>query len=319
MTKLLNLKNDIRNSGYGNNLEDYLNAKLSTQGDVYNKAIRAITQADLICPNEPTCGGIIDTTWQCATGIESLVDIISNDCCPVKVGLYKGQDVAVDLPASGIFADTTPTIQGECITLTPTYIYQSIEIDDRICNSCGDLTQYLINRGSRAMLNGIRQKMMTAISANAATAITSTGDLLDQLWDVYNAVADNEINAGKRTVILANKSVLNRLMQLRDDDGRPLFKSEDRCPLTGCVRICYAGLEIFEMDQTILPNSAGATTVYAVNVDNVRATVSNVRMETKDWTTTLTDMNNKVVMLACVSAVIPATFAGSVAKTIVTL
>ena len=322
-----NLRNfiveDAKSASIPNAIQ-YFDAILTNDSAAQASVIRGITSASLGC-QPVTCAGMIDEAFQCANGIETDVDLYNNGCCPITVSVFKNDLDAVPVPASGIFADQSALFTaGECVTIQPKRMYSLFKLDARNCyNSCAsqaDVIKMMTAALTRANLNAVRKDIFSALVADAGTAITNpTGDLLTQIQAVFNKVNDKDLASGKSVMVYTNKQVMNRLMQLRDDNGQPLFKSEGLCPISNCETICYGGIRIKEIDSKILPVVAGQTDIYAAIPSHIKGTYSPVKVYTKDWTTTLTDMDDVILAEVCVGAKVPTILAGSTAKITVSI
>jgi hypothetical protein len=312
------------------NLVELFDLALQNDDAVKTSTIRAITQADLACPLTPTCAGLIDASFSCANGIENYIKVISSDCCPVSVSIFNKTPMAVALPSNRVFGDQSNDLKGAvCVTLNPQWIYSRYLIDNLICeNACGGgkgvggllgLAQTYI---TKAILNGVRKKIYdTAFSGASAVIPTTTGDLADRLIELYSKVTDNAICDGKKVVVMANRSVINRLMLLRDANGNFIYNDRKECPITGCLSICFYGIQVVEMDKTIMPNNTTTNTaeMVALCVDNIFVAKSTSSVYTKSWDTCLNDTFDVILAKACVDAVCPPAFAGSSARTTVNL
>jgi hypothetical protein len=302
------------------NAVQYFDAILANDPVANQSVIRGITSAALGC-QPVTCAGMIDEAFQCANGIEKDIALYDNGCCPITVSVFKNDFDAVPVPVSGVFGDQSASFQaGECVTIQPKRMYSLFKLDARNCyNSCAsqaDVIKMMTAALVRANLNAVRKDIWSAIVADAGTAITNPagGDLLTNIQAVFNSVNDLDLASGKNVMVYANKQVINRLMQLRDDNGQPLFQSEGRCPISDCVEICYGGIKIKEIDSKILPVTGGVTDIFAAIPEHIKGTYSPVKVYTKDWTTTLTDTDNVIMAEVCVGAKIPTTLAGSAKK-----
>lgn len=302
-----------------NNSVQYFDGILANDVVAQSSVIRGITSASLGC-QPVTCAGMIDEAFQCANGIERDIDIYDNGCCPITVSVFKNDFDAIPVPVNGVFADQSANfVAGECVTIQPKRMYSMFKLDARNCyNSCAsqaDVIKMMTAALTRANLNAVRKDIFSAMVADAGTAITNpTGDLLTQIQAVFNSVNDLDIASGKSVMVYANKQIMNRLLQLRDDNGQPLFRSEGVCPISNCESICYGGIRIKEIDSKILPVTAGLTDIYAAIPSHIKGSYSPVKVYTKDWTTTLTDMDDVILAEVCVGAKIPTTLAGSVKK-----
>ena len=310
--KLSNIKNPI----------EYLDAILATDSNANLAVVRGITTAQLGC-QPVTCGGMIDEAFQCADGIEKDIDLYNNGCCPISVSVFKNDIEAVPMPTNGIFADQSALFtSAECVTILPKRLYLQFKLDSRNCYSCtsqADVIKMMTSALVRGNINGIRKDIFATINSASGTAIVATGDILNQMYTLFNSVNDTDVASGKEVVIYANRAVMSRLMQVRDDNGQPLFKAEGVCPITGCKTICYAGMKIKEVDSKILPTVAGVTSAYAVVPSAIKGSYSDVKVYTKDWTTTLTDTDDIIHAEVCVGSVIPASLIGAVKKINITI
>lgn len=287
--------------------------------DRMESTIKSITRADLPCPVEPKCIGTIDAIIRCIGGLSQYVRKVNNDCCPVKVSIVKGKSVALPLPASGIFDYSTTMAQmadKECIILTPEYIYHAFEIDYRLdeCNSCGELAGILIADASRAVALGIEKEIMSAVLAVGGAATTYAGTLTQQMMSLYNALADKTANSGKNIVIFVNAAIIRRVKQELDDNGNFKFTYENVCPTLGCQELCFGGVKLVSLDDLLIPITGVTTQAIGVVVDNVMATYSSVVQKQVAWDQTLLGVNNRIVTMTCVKAVVPPMFASDTAK-----
>jgi hypothetical protein len=309
-------------------LATYLDRAMQSDSSIANSTLRAITQADIPCPVTPTCAGIVDASFQCGTGIESLVNWVSTTCCPVTVQVYKQEPMAVAMPANKIFGDTSNDLKGGiCITLNPTYIYARYLIDSQICdNACGGgrgvsgLSGMANRMIVKAILNGTRKRVFDTVNGLATVIPSSTGALDRRLMDLYNSVAD--FNQGQEIVVMANRSVINRLMQLVDDNGQYIYTDKNQCPITGCLDICFYGVRVMEVSSNIMPNTAGGQAdMIAVVKDLLFGSRSQTVVKSKAWDVTLTDTNDILMAQSCVDVEIPqgVDFVNLIAKTTVTL
>jgi hypothetical protein len=320
---------DNANENKAENLIELFDLALQNDEGIKNSTLRAITSADLPCPQVPTCAGLIDASYTCGNGIENFVQVVSNDCCPVSVSIFNKTPMAVQLPSTKTFGDQSNDLKGAvCVTLNPQYIYSRYLIDNLICeNTCGGgkgvggLIGLANGYLTKAILNATRKKIYDTAFGNAKAVDTTTGDLADRLIEVYTAVTDNSITDGKKVVVMANRSVINRLMLIRDANGQFIYTDRKECPMTGCLTICFYGIQVVEMDKTIMPNNTTLNTaeMVALCVDNIFVAKSDAKVVSKSWTATLNDTFDVIMAMSCVDAVIPPAFAGSSAKTTVNL
>jgi hypothetical protein len=317
------------------NIGQLFDLYLQNDKAVVESTLRAITSADVVCPAVPTCGGIIDASYSCANGIETYVKIINKDCCPKQIAIINKNPIAVPLPANRQFGDQSDDLKGgTCVTINPQYVYSRYLIDNTICdNACGTggvgglislATTYL----NKAVLNATRKKIYDTAIAQAGLVTTTTGDLADRLIAVYSKVADSSVNDGKKIVVMANRSVINRLMLLRNSIGNFIYTDKKECPITGCLNICFYGIQVVEMDKTIMPNTVvNATTttaeMIALSIENVFVSKSETTVKSKSWEATLVDTFDVIMAISCVDAVIPPAFTGGTrvtsARTVVSL
>jgi hypothetical protein len=321
----MSIRNEIIADAKSNEISNaiqYFDAILANDPLAQQSVIRGITSSQLGCA-PVTCAGMIDEAFQCANGIEKDIDLYDNKCCPITVSLFKNDVEAVPVPTNGQFTDNSALFTaGECVTITPKRYYLQFRLDSRNCYTCtsqADVIKMMTNALIRGNINAIRKDIFATLTAGAGNAITATGDLLDKLFSLFNSVNDLQIASGKEVILYANKAVITRVMQLRDDNGQPLFQSEGRCPITDCISICYAGMRIKEVDQKVLPIVAGQSDVFAVVAQNIKGSYSEVQVYTKDWTTTLQDTDDVIHAEVCVGSVIPAQLTGSAKRLTVTL
>lgn len=317
---------------YKSIISEYENGKLSKTSNLFDyldKAvfanpngdeIKAFTSADLACPPTATCLGTIDAIVKCAGGISGNISVKSTAKCPVKIGITKRQLIATKNPTK-IFTDQSGTagFTKACVTLTPELQSVTIQMDAMIdeCNDCGDFSAGIAKLSSEAVFLGTEADLMATFIANAGSALVLSGDLWARLRDLTKAVETVPTNRNKTVTLYANQSVIKEIRWLRDNNGKPLFDYIGVCPITGCETLCWYGLKIVGVDDTILPIVAGLTNVFAVCDDNVFRTESPVEQKSKTWDQCcLENMLNKIVTFNFVTSKIDATmFPGSVKMT----
>jgi hypothetical protein len=302
------------------------------------KTLRAFDKANTyICPEQPTCAGLIDMSYYCANGIEADINIKNVEFCdrPYTFGLFQDDTIAQDLPANGVFADMSGALASaarkECMTIAPKFRYTFYETDGRMCANnapCGSIIDNLVGSIATKQIRKFREVILATANAVAITK-TPTGDILDMMQDVYNELSELPDNQGKEVIAYVNRAVISRLKQLRDNQARPLFESEDVCPITGCITICIGGMKIKSVDDLHAPITVTGggvnpvvktTSVLFVVPKNIFAIKSETKIAELGWDQLLTNMNNKIMSIQANEAKIPTVWATSTAmKATITL
>jgi hypothetical protein len=289
------------------------------------QAIRAFDKSNTyICPEQPTCAGLIDMAFYCANGIEADVNIKTIDLCdkPYTFSFREDTTMAQDLPTNGVFADQSGAVvagaRKECMTINPSYRYTYYKTDSRMCKNeapCGSLIDDLVGDTTKKQVKKFRQVILAAVNAVAST-VTATGDMLNRLTTGYNALADLPDNQGKEIIGYSNMAVVRRLNQLRDSNGRLMVDSYNTCPVTGCVEICFGGMKLKSVESEFAPitgTTTKTTDVLFVAVKNVQAVKSETKTAEVTWDKILVNMEDTIMSLQANNAKIPTILATSTA------
>jgi hypothetical protein len=296
------------------------------------QAIRSFDKSNTyICPEVPTCAGLIDMAFYCVNGIENDVNIKAVDLCdkPYTFSFSEDTTMAQDLPVNGVFADQSGLVvagaRKECMTINPAFRYTYYKTDSRMCKNeapCGSLIDDLVGNTAKKQVKKFRQVILAAVNAVAVTVV-GAGDLLNRVQTGYNSLADMSDNQGKEIIGYCNMAVIRRLQQLRDGNGRPLVDSYNTCPVTGCVEICFGGVKLKSLESEFAPiigTTTKATDVLFVAVKNVQAVKSETKTAEVTWDKILVNMDDTIMSLQANNAKIPTILAASTAaKVTITL
>jgi len=284
-----------------------------------------------VCPEVPTCAGLIDTTFFCANGIEADINVLTVDDCskPYNWGFSTTSVTAQPYnPANGLVDSSEAFVQGstkECVTLSAIPYTIMYKTDSRMCLSnspCGSLIDDLVGVMGRGLLRSHRQLILA--SANAvATTTTFTGNLLNAIQTGHNALADLSANQGKDVVGYCNPAIIRRLQQLKDDNGRPLVTDINVCPVTGCLEMCYGGVKLKSVESEYAPivgTTTKTTDILFVVPKNIYAIKSSTQIHELAWYQLLNNLENTIASIQYQAVKIPDIFASSTAtKVTITL
>lgn len=316
------------------NLLDSLLPNFNLANEILNpktafKTIRAFDKSNsFVCPEVPTCAGLIDMSFSCATGIENDVNVIEIEECdkPYTFSFKEDSTMAQDLPANGVFTDmsasVTATARKECMTISPIVRYTYYKTDGRMCIKsapCGSLIDDLVGLTSKKQIKKFRQVILASANAVANTITTTTGDMLDKLQLAYNSLADLPSNQGKEVIGYVNAAVLRRLEQLRDNQARPLATDLYVCPVTGCRELCFGGMKLKSVESEFAPiigTTTKTTDALFVVPKNIFAIKSETKIVELGWDKIMSSLENVVGSFQYNNAKIPSVFATSTAAKI---
>jgi hypothetical protein len=181
--------------------------------------------------------------------------------------------------------------------------------------ACGSIIDDLVADSSRKQIKKFRQVVLATVDGVAATN-TAAGTTLEKLQATYNQLADQADNYGKTITGYCHEAVLNRLMQLKDNNARPLFDLLGVCPVTGCREICYGGMKLKSVEPEFAPitgTTTKITSVIFVSTNNVFGLKSPTTTAEVTWDKVLNNTNNKIVSLQVNACKIPTILATSTA------
>jgi hypothetical protein len=296
------------------------------------QAIRAFDRTNnFVCPELPTCAGLVDMSFYCANGIENDINIKTVDLCdkPYTFSFKEDTTMAQDVPVNGVFADQSGSvvsgIRKECMTINPQFRYTYYKTDARMCQNnapCGSLVDDLVGDTTKKQVKKFRQVVLATANSIAVT-VTGTGDMINKLVIGFNALADLPDNQGKEIIGYSNIAVIRRIKQLRDVNGRFIVDSTETCPVTGCVTICFSGMTLKSIESEFAPiigTTTKTTDVLFVSVKNIFGVKSATKTAEVAWDKILTTMEDTIMSLQANNAKVPTILAGSTAtKVTITL